>query len=370
MQANHAAQVTLIVALLGALASSCARAPTKPALMASSAKSEITARQLRAMDYEYASRFGQIVAAAAQGIAENTTDAAVRERAYRWRMWASPNARASAFDQDPFAGMLELWALAGQQTRYFTSGDGRSAFGEQQDTAMITSRKLEAVIREMAESVVADTRFDQLAERVDRWVEEHPIEGDMFVRPSARADLASLVPEQQTGGLQAVGSIEETFRDLNDRLTILTVQVPDEARWQAEYLTNALFEERFQEPADSLVAAVEDVTSFLDDFETVLESQTATLLTGIEKERIAIFETIGEQGGDVLAAVEAERSAILTAIDEQTDAATTKLDQVGRGLIDHFFVRLIEVLAVVGIVVFLVVALVLVVVRRRNRRND
>lgn len=370
MQANRAAQVTLIVALLGAFASACARAPTKPSLMASSAKSEITVHQLRAMDYEYASRFAQIVAAAAKGIAENTTDAAVRERAYRWRMWASPNARVSAFDQDPFAGMLELWALAGQQTRYFTSGDGSSAFEEQQGTAVVTSRKLEAVIREMAETVVTGGRFDQLAERVDRWVEEHPIEGDMFIRPSARADLASLVPEQQTGGLQAVGSIEETFRDLNDRLTILTVQVPDEARWQAEYLTNALFEERFQEPADSLAASLEDITSFFDDFDNVLESQTATLLTGIEQERIAIFEMIEERGGDALAAIETERTAILTAIEEQVAAATTKLDQVGRGLIDHFFVRLIEVLAVVGIAVFLLVALVLVVVRRRNRPND
>lgn len=370
MQAKHAAHVTLIVALLGALASACARAPSKPALMANSARSEITVYQLRAMDYEYASRFGQIVAAAAHEIAGNTTDASVRERAYRWRMWASPNARASSFDQDPFAGMLELWALAGQQTRYFANGDGRSAFGEQQDTAVVTSRKLEAVIREMAESVVTDGRFDQLAERVDRWVAEHPIEGDMLIRPSARADLASLVPEQQTGGLQAVGSIEETFRDLNDRLTILTVQVPDEARWQAEYLTNALFEERFQKPADSLAAAVEDVTSFLDGFENVLESQTATLLTGIEQERMVIFDTIEAQGGDVLAAIEAERTAILTSIDEQVAAATTKLDQVGRGLIDHFFVRLIEVLAVVGVAVFLLVALVLVVVRRRNRPND
>ncbi|MBW2381457.1 MAG: hypothetical protein JRG70_18255, partial [Deltaproteobacteria bacterium] len=51
-------------------------------------------------------------------------------------------------------------------------------------------------------------------------------------------------------------------------------------------------------------------------------------------------------------------------------SATTELDQVGRGLIDHFFVRLIEVLAVVGVASFLTVLLVLAVLRRRSSRND
>jgi len=71
-----------------------------------------------------------------------------------------------------------------------------------------------------------------------------------------------------------------------------------------------------------------------------------------------------------LAAIEDERGSIMGKLDAQLLSATTELDQVGRGLIDHFFVRLIEVLAVVGVASFLTVLLVLAVLRRRSSRND
>jgi hypothetical protein len=370
LQPSHVARVALTLAWLSASIGGCSTAPAKPPLMANLAKGEVTVRQLRAVDYEYASRFGQLVASTARDIAENTDDGEVREKAYRWRMWASPTARASAFDQDPFAGLLELWALAGQQRIYLTEGKGKDSFGDQQGKAVDTARALELNIKEQAARVMTEEEFQRVSPRVDEWVAAHPIEEPLFVRPSARADLAALVPDETHGGLKAVGSIEDTFRDLNDRITILTVQVPNEVRWQAEYLTNSLFEERFQEPADSVVDAVEEVTAFLDDFERVLSTQTATLLTGIEQERVAIFDTIGEQSGEILDAVEAERAEILATLDTRIASATTELDKVGRGLIDHFFIRLIEVLAVVGIGVFLLVVLVLVVVRRGSRSND
>ncbi len=338
--------------------------------MANMVDDQVSVRQLRAIDYEYASRFAQLVAATARDVIENTEDEKIREKAHQWRMWASPTARASAFDQDPFAGMLELWALAGQQRHYFTEGAGSGAFGEQQGKVVDTARRLEDKIRELAEEVMSADDFERVSPDVEEWVVAHPIEDPLFVRPSARADLASLVPDQRQGGLKAVGSIEDTFRDLNDRLTILTVQTPTEVRWQAEYLTNALFEERFQGPADSLVGAVEDVTLFLEDFEEVLGTQTATLLSGIEQERIAIFDTIAGQADDVITGIEQARTEVFSELDSQLDKSVTKLDEVGRGLIDHFFVRLIEVLAAVGIAVFLLVALVLIVVRRGRRTND
>ncbi|MBW2211959.1 MAG: hypothetical protein JRG67_13125, partial [Deltaproteobacteria bacterium] len=102
---------------------------------------------------------------------------------------------------------------------------------------------------------VVEERGERLYENGRAWVDEHPIEGQLFVRPTAGADLAGLVPETKQGGLKAVASLEETFRDLNDRITILTVQMPVEARWQAEYLTNSLFEERVQGPTDSMPRA-------------------------------------------------------------------------------------------------------------------
>jgi hypothetical protein len=225
-------------------------------------------------------------------------------------------------------------------------------------------------VERIASTVVSEDRLKTMTSNVHAWVDEHPIEGQLFVRPTARADLAGLVPAQKQGGLKAVGSIEETFRDLNDRITILTVQMPVEARWHAEYLTNSLFEERMQGPTESMLDAMETMIDFLDELEPILAAQTNTLLAGVTAERVAVFDAVEAERTEILAAIEEERGSIMNKLDEQLTSATTKLDQVGRGLIDHFFVRLIEVLAVVGVASFLTVLLVLAVLRRRKSSDD
>ena len=338
--------------------------------MANMAEGDVTVPQLRAIDYEYAVQFAQIVAATVLDIVEASDDPDVLDRAYQWRMWASGQARAASFDQDPFAGLLELWVLAGQQRFHFTEGGGKDAFGDQQERAMTTAKQLELSIRELAAEVMTPDTFERLSLSVDEWIDEHPIEGRLFLRPTARADLAGLVPVEKQGGLKAVGSIEETFRDLNDRITILTVQMPTEARWQAEYLTQALFEERVEGPTDAMLGAVEEMTDFLGEFEGTLAAQTSTLLDGFQKERIAVFDAVEEERRMILEAIEQERISIMAKLDTQLVSATAELDKVGKGLIDHFFMRLVEVLAVVGVATILTVLLVLVVLRKRRSGDD
>ncbi|MBW2547993.1 MAG: hypothetical protein JRE82_12340, partial [Deltaproteobacteria bacterium] len=277
---------------------------------------------------------------------------------------------AAAFDQDPFVGLLELWVLSAQQRHYFTEGGGKNYFGDAQGCVLETIRELEEEGGRIISAVVAEDEKEVLYEAGLAWVAEHPIEGKLFVRTTARADLARLVPEEKQGGLKAVGSIEEMFRDLNDRITILTVQMPVEARWQAEYLTHSLFEERVQEPTDSMLDAMETMIDFLGEFDGILSAQTDTMLAGFEKVRSAVFDAVAEERTAVLAAITEERASVMDKLDEQLHSATTELDQVGRGLIDHFFVRLIEVLAAVGVFTVLTVLLVLVVLRRRSSSDS
>lgn len=338
--------------------------------MANMAQQDVTVAQLRAKDYEYAARFGQLVSTTVLDIVEVSDKLEVFDHAYQWQMWAAAQARGASFDRDPFAGMLELWALAGQQHRHFTEGGGKDAFAGQQAIAVQTSERLEREIREIAASVMEPEAFHDLSAKVDAWVDRNPIEGRLFVRPTARADLAALVPAEKQGGLKAVGSIEDQFRDLNDRLGILTTQLPSEARWQVEYVTNALFEERLTAPVDELVVTMENINGFLDGLDGMVDGQVSTLLGAVERERLAVFDAIAEERAMVLGAIEQERVSVMDKLDSQLLTATSKLDDVGRGLIDHFFVRLIEVLAVVGIATILTVLLVLLVLRKRRGNDD
>ena len=355
----------LAVALFG-----CSSVPARPALMGNMAKQEVTVIQLRALDYAYADQFGQLVAACVLNIVAEADDPQTLERAYLWRMWAMPQARAAAFDQDPFVGLVELWVLARQQRLFFEDSGNAMYFGTPHECVPKTTQHLEEVVQGLAANIVSEDHYEEMAESVRTWVAKHPIEGQLFVRPTARADLAGLVPEEKQGGLKAVASIEDTFRDLNDRITILTVQMPTEARWQAEYLTHSLFEERAREPTAAALGAIETMVDFLGDFENVLGAQTHALLAGVEKERLAVFDAVEEERTEILAAIEEERSSVMEKLDDQLISATAELDQVGRGLIDHFFIRLAEVLAAVAVFSFLTVVLVLVVLRRRRSAGE
>jgi len=355
------------ISMLALIWVGCGGAPQKPELMARLTKDEITVTGLRAIDYEFASRFSQLVARCADEILQTTDDPETRRLALLWRMSASPQARTAAFNQDPLAGLIELWALAGQQEAYFVEGDGKGAFGEGHPCVVATAVELNQEAEELAAKTISAAEFEQISERVAAWVAGHPIEGRFHVRPTAQADLAGLVGSQAKGGLQAVGSMEEIVRDLNDRIAILSVQLPTEARWQADYLVNALFEEYVADPSEAVVEAVDGVTSFLDDFETKLGRQTTRILEGITAEREAVFAAVGEERALVLEALEGERVAVLDSVDAEVDEALGRVEATGRSLIDHFFERLIWVLVAIGIFILIVGAVLIGALRTSKR---
>jgi len=354
-----------VAALLAFVWIGCGGAPQKPTLMADMASEEISVTELRAADYEFASRFSQLVSKCAMDIVDESDDREIRERALIWRMYASPQARSAAFNQDPFAGLLELWALAGQQRVFFTEGEGKDAFGDHQACVTETSKQLEQEAEQLAAGVMPDENFERLKQQVAEWVVAHPIEGRLYVRPTAQADLAALVHATGQTGLKAVGSMEETFRDLNDRLAILSVQMPLEVRWQAEYLVHSLFEERLSEPTDTLIESMNDISAFLEEFETALGNQTTRLLDAFTLEREAAFAAIEEERKKILEAVDGERVAVLDSVNAEVDEALTRVEATGRDLIDHFFERLIGVLVAIGIFLFIMVAVLIGALRSR-----
>ena len=333
--------------------------------MADMASDEVSVTELRTADYEFASRFTQLVASCAMDIVEHSQDAEIQRRALVWRMYASPQARSAAFDQDPLAGLLQLWGLAAQQRLYFTEGDGKGAFGDLQACVVETSIQLEQEAEELAAKVMPNENVDFLKQRVAEWVAAHPIEGRLFVRPTAQADLASLVHAEGPGGLQAVGSIDETFRDLNDRITILSVQMPLEARWQAEYLIHSLFEERLNEPMETLIESMNDISAFLAEFDVSLGTQTTRLLDAFTLEREAAFASIEEERKQILEALEGKRIEVVDSVNAEVGEALSRFEETGRGLIDHFFERLIGVLVAIGIFIFIIVAVLIGALRSR-----
>lgn len=333
--------------------------------MASFAKNEVSVTQLRAIDYEFASRFSQLVTKCANEILEETDEEDVRRRALMWRMYAAPQARTAAFNQDPLAGLLELWALAGQQADYFAIGDGHSFFGDARPCVEETSAQLYGEAQDLAAEVLPPDKFPAMKNRVETWVEEHPIEGDLFVRPTAQAGLAALVGRDIEGGLKAVGNMEETLRDLNDRIAILSVQLPTEARWQADYLVRELFDDHISGPANSIANTLDRVAMFMQDFEQTLDAQTTRILGGFDNQREAMLAALDAERDLVFESLDDYQASLFDSVEDEVDETLDRMEEVGLGLIDHFFERLIGVLIGIG-VFMLILTLILVGALRRG----
>lgn len=356
-------RAALLVPLAVVLAA-CGGAPATPALMAQSTDVFVTVSQLRTRDYDFAAHFSALVTTCANEIIANSEDDTVRRRALFWKMNAIPAARSAAFHHDPLVALYDLWALALQQRNYFTDGDGAALFGEKQPCAAAISRRLSDRALELARSVTTSGDVAETAQRLEKWAELNPIESGLFGRRSAAADISALAPQAPHKGLQAVESLEETTRDLADRITILSTDLPTESRWQAEYLINGLFEERLEEPALRIMGTVDRLNTLLDEFEPFIDDQRSSLVGAVEVERLALIDAVATAGESLQKSVASERSMLIASLHEEMAWGFAELEARSRALVDHVFVRALQ-LAFILFVAGLAVQLFL----RRRPRN-
>lgn len=348
--------VTLLVA--------CGGAPAKPALMAESTDVVVTVSQLRTLDYDFAARFTTLVTACANDIIAQSEEDTVRRSALLWKMNAVPAARSAAFHHDPLIALYDLWALTLQQRDYFAEGNGAALFGRHQRCAVAVSRQLCDDVLDVARGVTHTGDVSEIERRLEMWAKINPIKSAPLVRRSAAADISALTPQAPHKGLQAVESLEETTRDLADRLTILSADLPTESRWQAEYLIHGIFEEHLEEPSQRVVGAFDRVTSLLNEFEPFIDEQRESLLDSIEEERNAWIDAIGGAGKTLQDSVASERTTLLQSIHEEMVWGFAELETTGRTLVDHVFLR-----AVQFALILLVIALAGSLVARRRSRD-
>jgi hypothetical protein len=183
------------------------------------------------------------------------------------------------------------------------------------------------------------------------------------------------------GAMASLQSLGERLGDLTARLDSYNAYVPKQARWQAELLvtdiardpqTRALKSnlaslsavlaktsssmERMPDLMGQARAAVrEDVDGQRLAVQAFLRQERLETLDALQQERIA---TVADMRGErvaatadlrterqiVLDALQSQESVIMKAIDASGAKTIQDLDSKGRGLIDHFFVRALELM--------------------------
>lgn len=128
-----------------------------------------------------------------------------------------------------------------------------------------------------------------------------------------------------TGGLRSVAQLDETARDLSDRLTIYAEMIPQLARWNGELLLVESRRRSLEEPfanLDSIDTGVHEVaddvgtvTDFVAETPKLIGSEREILLAALERERLVLFESVDRQRVETLRILQAERQAVLDSIE-------------------------------------------------------
>jgi hypothetical protein len=374
---------SMLVILLAALTACSTAAPRQTAFQ-ELLGSDVTSREIRIRATEFAMTFSQTVEVAADSILSLASDREVARNALVWKSYAIPAIYRSATLPDPLMAWIDSRVLTLQMRDYFVSGVGSDLFGEHQHLAVEAALFIESELNRARELAGHETDAER-EEGIRLFVEENPLTNPYFFRASPLQLLATYLSQDQVSGLQAVGSMTELMEDMSQRLNVYAELLPRSGRWQAELLLAELADPDrsaiYLEILNQL-EAMETLNTFLLDAPNMVDEQREILLEAVDQQRIA-FERALEKyvagaTNDILVGLTPEREAAMRELNRilhtEIDDAVTRLDgsihqavvDIDAALVravDQLFVRLLQLVAIVGAVVLLLVILL----RRRVR---
>jgi hypothetical protein len=320
----------------------------------------------------------EIEAAADRIILESHSPEA-RRQALMWKAEAIPVLQTTLLNTDPVAAVVDTWAFLFQMKAHMERPAVKEGFGKFHFVVAETLKNMDAEMERLIQVAAPSANVTDLRQRVGAWAEAHPIQAGLTGRQSADPDMIRKVGESDLGSIASLKAIGESLGDLNARLDSYNVYLPKQARWQAELLlrdiardpqvdavmsnvvvlSSALAKtsssmERMPETMGQAREAIRaDVDgerlaaqAFLRDerlqtLDAVRQERIATI-AAMHNERLAATADLRGERQAVLAALYNEEAAVMNDVNAQSEKTLKDLDNRGRGLIDHFFLRALE----------------------------
>lgn len=311
----------LLILMLAGCQSAYEKSPLMKKLAAEKqAAIRMSPEELSMRIIELSELYASTIEGAADDIIKGSSDPDIQRQALLWKLNTIPAVYRSAFYADPLVAFFDLWIFSVQMSNYFEQGPGKESFGQWHVVAQEASRKLESRTMDMAMIIGDEERISIPRTFVAQWAADHPMKSSQYFRESVIPTAAGMAAGQQIGGLRTVGSIAYTIDDITRQITALNTQLPKQLRRELQLLAQDILDK------DALIR--------------VLQQERALILQDVHNQRTA-----------TLAWLEDERK-VLTADAER--------------LIDHFFLRAVQ-LAVVVLVLILIAGFVSIrVLKKRN----
>lgn len=367
-----------LVSLLLSTLSACSTSAPKQTAFQESLGVTVTSREIRIRTSDYAMVFAQTVELTADSILVLARERSVARNALIWKTYAVPAIYRSATLPDPLLAWIDSRVLTLQMKEYFLTGAGRELFGDHQALAVQAARFLE---RELDRDVeLSEQEVDpELRAQVARFAADNPLQNPYFFRRSPVEQLAKAVGRDQVSGLQAVGSMAELLDDMSQRLNVYAELVPRSGRWQAELMLAELADPNraniYLEILNQL-EAMETFNEFLLATPELIEAEREAVLAAVDAQRVffelSLERYLAEAREDVLDTIMREREAAtgdvdrilstrlgdaVTRLDGSISQAVVDIDGALVRAVDRLFVRLLQLVAIVGAASILLILL-------------
>ena len=301
---------------------------------------------MRVLVLDYHDYYSSRVATAARRMYDEQTDPRHRVNTLIWRNNSVSAAQEFAFDPDPLVGLVQLMVLSARMRDYFEGPAPEELFGPPHGYALEAARDLHERGFELARRVATAPDIEVRLQRVDSAAAADPLEGLSLLEGSVFAAPETFVTESG-GGLQALGSIEQTTRDLSERLNVYYRYLPRQLRWELELLLleaqNDFLDDVLSDVGDmsATLASVDARIAFVTDSlvaelllvgDEMVARERAMILADVDRQRLETIGALEEELTRVLADVERQRTETLQAVDELVAGAradaVTDVDRV------------------------------------------
>jgi hypothetical protein len=348
-------------------------------LIKSSKHVEASAAELSAKNQSLLGLYSAEIENAADKIILVSPSASTRRQALLWKAEAIPVLQRSLLNTDPLAAAIDAWAFIFQMRDYMNQPEVKQEFGEYHPVVVETLDRMEAQMERLVQAAAPSADLAAGRKRVDTWAKEHPIEAGISSRKSVDALLISTTEQSDLGTRASIKALGESIGDLTARLDSYNAYLPKQARWQAELLLSDIGRDPNVAAAMSDLAivskALDKTSGKVDQLPEMMAQMRQTVLAdvegqrlagqaflrqerletldsldqvridtmaGIDRERVAATADVRQERKIVLDTLENEREAVMSDLHAAGDKALQDFDAKSRGLIDHFFFRVLE----------------------------
>jgi hypothetical protein len=371
------------------LVGGCASGTTTKTATKRSAKTDIqsSALELSARNQSLLASYSGEVEAAADKIISESPSPDARRQALLWKAEAIPVMQTTLLNNDPVAAVLDTWAFFDQMSAYMERPLVQQAFGASHAVVTETIKNMQAEMERRVLVAAPSANIANLRVKVASWAQAHPIQNGLAGRPSADPDVIRKIGASELGTMASIKALEESLGDLTARLNSYNAYLPKQARWQAELTLSDLSRDPQVSAAMSKAAVISNVlektSAAVDNLPELAGQARAAVMADVDRERLATQAFLRQERLETIDSVNQERIATIAALRAERLAATADLrgerqivldalhndelegtnafnataqksiqdlDARSRGMIDHFFVRALELLLLMLVV--------------------